>query len=310
MKAVPATAAQHRYRICGITVDSDISLEGLPGAGEEPASLTIVRTAMANPATLAEPAVFDFSGPAPLLAWQPVGAFRVTAPERIEVSPAEGTDDRLVSLPLLGGVLATLLHRRGLYVLHASAVAIDGRAAVLLGDKGAGKSTAAAALLAAGHRLLADDVVAIDMHDPSRPVVLPAFGQLKLWDDTAARLAGAGVSRLWQWDARIDKANYDASASLAREPVPLGRFYVLERAGAATVMPLPTPASLALLLEHSYMSRFGEAGYQGRFAEHFRRSAGLASGGLVNRLDVPDGLDRIGAIVATLQNDIRAHLEA
>jgi hypothetical protein len=308
--AAAAGTAPHHYGIYGLRVASDLLLEGLPPAGTEASGLTIARTPLFNPATADRPTVFDFSGAAPLLAWQPVGAFRITSAERIDVSPAKGADDRLVSLPLLGGVLAALLHRRGFYVLHASAVAIEGRAVVLLGDKGAGKSTAAAALLAAGHRLLADDVVALDLRDPERPLVLPAFGQIKLRDDAAGCLASPGINRLWQWDTRIDKANYDARIALAPAPVPLGRFYLLQRAAQAATVALPTPEALGLLLEHSYMSRFGEAGYQGNFAGHFARSARFAASGLVKRLDVPDGLARIAAIVATLQNDLCADLRA
>lgn len=46
-------------------------------------------------------------------------------------------------------------------VLHGSAVAIDGRLVILLGQTGSGKSTLGASLHAQGHRLLGDDAVVI-----------------------------------------------------------------------------------------------------------------------------------------------------
>ena len=58
---------------------------------------------------------------------------------------------------VLGSVMAYAMCLRGLPVLHGSVVAIDGQAVGLLGTSGAGKSTLAAALVAAGGRLLADD---------------------------------------------------------------------------------------------------------------------------------------------------------
>ncbi len=53
--------------------------------------------------------------------------------------------------------LTPLLRRRGFYTLHAFAAAHDGRAALLVGNIGAGKTTTGLALLMAGYRLCAND---------------------------------------------------------------------------------------------------------------------------------------------------------
>ena len=57
--------------------------------------------------------------------------------------------------------LRALIHRwsinRGMPLLHAGAVARDGRAALIIGDKGSGKSTTALSCVAAGLSYLADD---------------------------------------------------------------------------------------------------------------------------------------------------------
>src|SRR5262249_11919219 len=54
---------------------------------------------------------------------------------------------------------------RGLEVLHASGVVLDGRAVLITGAAGAGKSSLAAALMRAGGLLLSDDAVALELHD-------------------------------------------------------------------------------------------------------------------------------------------------
>lgn len=53
--------------------------------------------------------------------------------------------------------LAPLMRRRGLYTLHAFAAAVAGRAVLLVGDIGAGKTTTGINLLCHGSKLLAND---------------------------------------------------------------------------------------------------------------------------------------------------------
>lgn len=53
--------------------------------------------------------------------------------------------------------LAPLLRRRGYYAIHAFAAAVEGRALLILGDTGAGKTTTGISLLARGAKLVAND---------------------------------------------------------------------------------------------------------------------------------------------------------
>jgi hypothetical protein len=62
---------------------------------------------------------------------------------------------------LLGQVLSYALLKRGREPLHGTAVVVDGTAIAFLGDCGYGKSSLAAAFLAAGHRLLTDDLLVV-----------------------------------------------------------------------------------------------------------------------------------------------------
>lgn len=77
--------------------------------------------------------------------------------------------------------------QRGNLSLHASVVAVDGRAVCLAGASGAGKSTTSLALSARGHRLLTDDV-AIVRTDSTGSWVLPYHRHVHLTDSATAAL--------------------------------------------------------------------------------------------------------------------------
>lgn len=67
----------------------------------------------------------------------------------IEPGPAAEAGD--VRVFLLGSAFGALLHQRGLPPFHAGAVAMEGKAVLLAGRSGVGKSTLAAELCRRGH---------------------------------------------------------------------------------------------------------------------------------------------------------------
>ena len=89
---------------------------------------------------------------------------------------------------LIGQVLSVALLQKQIESLHASAVAIDGKAIVLLGDCGAGKSTLTAALIGAGASLITDDLLVLDRAVDDRLTAFSGARRLKLHPDTAARV--------------------------------------------------------------------------------------------------------------------------
>jgi hypothetical protein len=76
---------------------------------------------------------------------------------------SEDIDPQVLSLYILSEALGLILYQRGLFLLHASAVLIDGQVVIFAGCPGAGKSTTAAAFAKLGYPVLSDDMVAIDL---------------------------------------------------------------------------------------------------------------------------------------------------
>lgn len=73
----------------------------------------------------------------------------------------------------------TWLQSRGVVTLHAAAVAREGRAALIVGDSGSGKSTAALACVGAGLAFLGDDQVAVSRTN-GRPVAHSLFASVRV----------------------------------------------------------------------------------------------------------------------------------
>lgn len=308
----------HAYAAFGLRVLSDIPLPELPpdggdahGGGDGPPGL-VVRRAALDPAWRAgrSGSAAAFAEDRADLWWEAVGAFRVTA-DTVEVEPAPGVGDDLLAFPLLGPVLAVALHLRGVYVIHASAIALAGGSAfALLGNKGAGKSTTAAAFVRAGHRLLTDDLVAVAAPEGPAPLVLPGWGQVKLSAEAERRFAGDATPRPFVHEG-IDKTRLLlGGAAFRSEPAPLARLYLLERGpvGAGpSVRPASAAEALPALLPHAYAARFGRALLGGRAsAWHLRATARLAASGRVARLVVPGDLDRLPEAVALVARDAAA----
>lgn len=166
----------------GLTLAGTLPLEGVVAAApSRRADVRLERTARravdeawraATPRTLLEARLVDGSVGLSVAhddalgfrVWAPRhGAYLIAADGR-RVRAAPPTDpawrwERLV----IAQVLPLCAVLRGKDVLHASAVAVRGRALAFLGASGAGKTTLASRLTAAGARLVTDDVLAVDV---------------------------------------------------------------------------------------------------------------------------------------------------
>lgn len=87
---------------------------------------------------------------------------------------------------LYGTLAGLVLAWRGSLAFHASAVVVDGRAVLIAGRGGAGKSTLAAGLAVLGGTFIADDLVAVDRSGADRFHVSPGRARARLHPAVAA----------------------------------------------------------------------------------------------------------------------------
>jgi hypothetical protein len=179
---------------------------------------------------------------------------------------------------LLGPTLGFVLRLRAITCLHASAVAIDGRAVAIVGCAGSGKSSTAAAFARLGYPVLTDDVAAL-VDEGGRFRVQPAYPRVRLWPESVESLFGSrdALPRITPtWEKRFLDLN-DGRYRFQREPLPLAALYFLaERstgADAPRVESLGAREALVSLVANTYANylldksmRAGEFEVLGRLA--------------------------------------------
>jgi hypothetical protein len=186
-----------------------------------------------------------------IFSWPTVGSFRVRNGVEITADLNDDVDPRLARLPLQGAVLAELLRQRGYVVLHASAVVVGGQAVAFVGHKGFGKSTTAGALLARGHRLLTDDLLAVDVSGPVARVH-PGFPMLKLWPDAVAHLGGdPGVLPVLHQSV-AKRSQVLNPQNDPHRAYPLARIVVLDRGETLDLRPISTRDAFVEAIRFSY----------------------------------------------------------
>ncbi len=227
-----------RYRALGLDLTADFPCPGLWPA-ETATTGRAVRLALgAVPEALADPLcdrpLLQVGRDGRALHHVP-GVARYLIDDRhavtIDLAP-DATPERALDF-LRGTPLALLCHRWGLVPFEAVAVAIDGRAVLLGGGPGCGKSTLALALRRHGGRLLADGLCALDARDPAAPVIWPAFPQMRLWPDS---LAALDVPEPQGPRTPGGRANLACEDWFDPEPRPVGALALLQttRGGLAT----------------------------------------------------------------------------
>lgn len=298
----PSDDCPRRYQAFGLHIDSDLVLPELPGEPSPRRAAADVRIRRGEVECILEadePAAFRFADDQALLSWRDVGDFRVRDGAVIDYAPREGVDPALTSLPLLGPVMGVLLQSRGLLTLHGSAIALDNGVAIFLGDKGAGKSTTAATLVQAGKALLTDDIVAIEGGPPPR--LHPAYPQVKLTREAETAIAVA-AQPMARPHPDFEKTRLLIEAPFDPAPRPPAVAFVLQRGSAFALAPLAGADALMALMRFSYATRFGRALIHGRTAAaHLRQCADLARRIPVQRLTVPNGLERLQGLPVWLE---------
>jgi hypothetical protein len=295
---------EHSYHAFGLGIASALPLPELL-AGDGRADVEIHRLGTVDRRTLTlGPTPEERIGPAEWrLTYDDVGVVTVREGRRIELAPLQGASSRTVRLTLLGPAMAVLLHQRGFLVLHASVVEIAGRAIAFLGESGAGKSTLAAAFHARGHRLVADDVAAVQLGANGNPEVHAGFPQFKLWPDALAAL-GCDATGLRRVEPGIDKRAHRIDTGFADAAIlSLTALYVVDEGPSVEVTQVRPQEAFLELVRYAYgVQRLdGVAG-----APQFRTRSEIVQRVPTYRLSRPWNLGALRTVVDRVESQLES----
>jgi hypothetical protein len=319
------------YRVYGITLWVDCPIDDLvPVSGAAAADISVYLDGQEESGSIPVPASAWVERAAPLPMWTAqtsqgtyfrlryagAGAFAEFTfdPTGTEIWVNWGGRNRLADVVavLLGPMLGCALRLRGVTCLHGSVVALDGRAVVLLGPKGAGKTTMALGLAQRGQLVISDDLVAL-VDEGSQFRVPPGYPHLRLTPQTAAALCGSydRLRPLWSQTAdRPQKRCLDLrqeDQAPEQEAAPLAALYVLEPPDPSQPRPVTTaltpPSALMTLMAHRYVDFMLDRAGHARDFERLRR---LACQLPVRQVLRPEGLDRLSETADAILGDARA----
>lgn len=299
----------NRYRAFNLTFSSDLNLEEFLPTSDLNADVYIkkgkVNKSNLNPTNVFRGGICAACGVNDTnnitLHWSDVISFEMINGHTIVYEPYT---DHLPTLQLylMAEAMGIILYQRGLFLLHGSAILLNGKANVVVGTPGAGKSTTAAAFWSAGQTLLSDDLVAISFYD-GLPYVLPSLPHFKVWEKT---VDGLGIDRNLlrrSFEGSTKYLHVQDLESFPFDPIPLSKITLLKspeyQENIKTFTPLnvhsemvkhfPLPSSL---LQGDYLKN------------HFSEAITLSKTVKLEIIDRPEGFENLKAFVNSRINEV------
>lgn len=317
-KVVKNEAAAYRYGVYGIALRSEIPLP-LPEASYSPLTEIECRTASASwfnellrgaEARRADSSWYcyaELSDQVSYARWEGVGEFVVSADGKVIVCRQfDGTASESFGVYLLGQALSFALVKQGLEPLHGTSVVVEGEAVVFLGDSGFGKSSLAACFLAAGRRILTDDLLIL-RNTPAGILAYPGPPRLKV-SPRVARMFLRQAARGANMNPFTRKMVLPLSPeNVCGAPVPLRAMYAIAAPGevlrrqAIRIDPLSAREGFVQLLKNTFNQRIVDAD---RLRRQFSQIGRLVDATLVKRLSYPRALDRLPAVCEAILCDL------
>lgn len=293
----------HSLSAFGLTVDSAFDIPELPESrSSDAADVVVTQRSIERPADAQDDRTVHQNSPDEQLLLYDAATVSIREGREIAVDPDPSVPGEVIRHLIIGPAFNYLLHQRGYFVLHASTVAIGDVAVAFVGESGMGKTTTATAFLCAGHRVLSDDIAAIEL-GAAGPRVQSGYPSIKLNPSIVERL-DVPVEEP-QRPSRIRNRHFHGLRHEQPEsPVPLKCIYLLSDGPNVTVLPLEPRERTLELVRHTYTTPRIDA--SSKIESNFVRCTALAESVHVRRLRRERDLEKLPELVEVVEGDIDA----
>jgi hypothetical protein len=236
--------------------------------------------------------------------WSNVGEARISKDGcSIICHPLDGGASESLHVYLLGQALSFALVKNGFEPLHATAVVVDNRAVVFLGNCGSGKSTLAGAFVRAGYRLLTDDLLLLQ--NTSRGfLAYPGAPCIKLFPEMA-RTFITDTGEAVTMNSNTEKLIIRLENSVAcPQAIPLTAIYDLRSkttGDTVTIAALSKKEAFLCLLSSAFNYFIDDSS---RLCRQFDFARSIVSATGVKALCYPRVVDHVSAVVRSILSDI------
>lgn len=217
-----------------------------------------------------------------------------------------------VTALLIGCIIGTALRLQGKICLHSSVIKVDDCAIAIIGAKGAGKSTTAAALAKQGYPILADDIAVLtDCGDSF--LVQPGYPRLRLWKSAVNAVYGSeeGLALVFsQTEKHFVELNQNHTSAwrFHNQPLPLAAIYILgerqQSLAAPSIEAIVPQIGLMQLITHRYPESLKlERNMQAR---EFAMLGRLAAAVPIRQLHREDSLAGLSNLCDVILQDVAA----
>jgi len=232
------------------------------------------------------------------------GTYDISGGTKITIDLEPGAMPEIIRLFLLGSGLGAIQIQRGRIPIHGGAIVAGGKAVIITGRQGAGKSTMTSSLVHNGFKYLTDDVSSAEL-DGASIHVYPAYPQRKLVRDACIQLGYDPVT-LPVVDAERDKFAIRDREAWHEQAVPAGM--IVELVPVDEGEPMRSEAfvgheRLGFIMRNLYRDWMHMKNGALPPSE-FKKILTIAAGVDMRRIYVPRGINRLSSLALELADEL------